>query len=108
MELTMLNKDDMDKVDACILRQLIAKQEAIGTTDKALGEQAFSWQASPIMKIQRIKGKGSKKPQQLRLADILNLCEALGLSWSDVIRDALKASKKSNKTPPEAGMEAKL
>lgn len=93
---TMLNKDDMDRVDACILQQLMAKQEAIGTSDKALGEQAFSWQASPIMKIQRIKGRGGQKPQQLRLTDLVNLCEALGLSWNEVIRDALKAAKNKN------------
>lgn len=95
----MLTKEDMDKVDACILQQLTAKQEAIGTSDKALGEQAFAWQASPIMKIQRIKGKGGQKPQQLRLTDLVNLCEALGLSWNEVIRDALKAAKNANKNP---------
>lgn len=89
----MLNKDDMDKVDACILNQLVKKQEAIGTTDKALGEQAFSWVAYPNMKIQVIKGKGGKKPQQLRFTDIVNLCEALGLSWVEVCKGAVKSSK---------------
>lgn len=93
----MLNKEDMDRLDACILQQLVAKQEAIGTTDKALGEQAFSWVKYPNMKIQVIKGKGGKSPQQLRFADFLNLCEALGLSWSDVAREALKAVKKAAK-----------
>lgn len=89
----MLNKEDMDRVDACILNQLIAKQEAIGTTDKALGEQAFPWITSPIMKIQRLKGKGGQKPQQMRLTDLMNLCEALGLSWVEVTRDAMKEVK---------------
>ena len=89
----MLNKEDMDKVDACILEALTAKQEAIGTTDKALGEQAFPWTASPIMKIQRLKGKGTQKPQQLRLTDLMNLCEALGLSWSEVSKAAVKQVK---------------
>lgn len=89
----MLNKDDMDKVEACILNALIAKQDAIGTTDKALGEQAFPWITSPIMKIQRFKGKGGQKPQQMRLTDLMNLCEALGLSWIDVSREALKTVK---------------
>lgn len=96
---TMLTKDDMDRLDACILRALLAKQALIGTTDKALGEQAFGWQASPIMKIQRIKGKGGQKPQQLRLADMLNLCEALGLSWNEVIREAIKAAREARKNP---------
>lgn len=89
----MLNKDDMDKVDACILNQLLEKQEAIGTTDKALGEQAFGWVTYPNMKIQVIKGKGGKKPQQLRFTDIVNLCEALGLSWVDVCKEAVKQGK---------------
>lgn len=94
---TMLTKSDMDKVDACILKALTEKQDAIGTTDKALGEQAFSWQSSPIMKIQAIKGKGGKKPQQLRFTDIVNVCEALGLSWSEICREALKAVKTAGK-----------
>lgn len=89
----MLNKDDMEKVEACILRHLVEKQSAIGTTDKALGEQAFPWITSPIMKIQRLKGKGGQKPQQMRLTDLMNLCEALGLSWVEVTRDALKTVK---------------
>lgn len=89
----MLTKDDMDRVDACILKSFVEKQDAIGTTDKALGEQAFSWNSSPIMKIQAIKGKGGKKPQQLRFTDIVNICEALGLSWAEICRDALKAAK---------------
>ncbi|MFG6375085.1 MAG: hypothetical protein K1W05_03990 [Desulfovibrio sp.] len=93
MNETMLNKEDMDKVDACILDQLVEKQEAIGTTDKALGEQAFGWVTYPNMKIQVIKGKGGKKPQQLRFTDIVNLCEALGLSWVDVCKEAVKSSK---------------
>lgn len=93
----MLTKDDMDKVDACILTQLIAKQEAIGTTDKALGEQAFGWVTCPNMKIQVIKGKGGKKPQQLRFAEIVNLCEALGLSWVEVCKEAVKCGKKNRK-----------
>ncbi len=79
MNETMLNKEDMDKVDACI--------------DKALGEQAFGWVTYPNMKIQVIKGKGGKKPQQLRFTDIVNLCEALGLSWVDVCKEAVKSSK---------------
>lgn len=89
----MFSKDDMDRLDACILKALISRQQVIGTTDKALGEQAFPWTASPIMKIQGIKGKGGKKPQQLRFADIVNLCEALGLSWAEICRDALKEAK---------------
>lgn len=89
----MLTKEDMDKVDACILNQLVAKQETIGTTDKALGEQAFGWVTYPNMKIQVIKGKGGKKPQQLRFTDIVNLCEALGLSWVDVCKEAIKRGK---------------
>lgn len=93
----MLNKQDMDRLDACILRRLVEKQEAIGTTDKALGEQAFGWVTYPNMKIQVIKGKGGKKPQQLRFADVVNLCEALGLPWQDVCKESLKEVKAINK-----------
>lgn len=89
----MLMKEDMDKVDACILSLITERQKIIGTTDKALGAQAFPWFATPIMKIQGIKGKGGKNPQQLRFTDFVNLCEALGVSWVDVGREALKAVK---------------
>ncbi len=94
----MLNKDDMDMVEACILRLLVEKQEAIGTTDKALGDQAFAWVKYPNMKIQAIKEKkGGKTRQQLRFTDIVNLCEALSLSWQEVCRESLKTSKETRK-----------
>lgn len=89
----VLNKNDMDMVEAYILRILVEKQEAIGTTDKALGEQAFNWVKYPNMKIQAIKGKGGKARQQLRFTDIVNLCEALGLPWQEVCRESLKMAK---------------
>ncbi len=89
----MLDKDDMDKLDAEIIRQLVAKQMKIDVTDKDLGEQAYSWFSAPIMKIQAIKGRGGKKAPPLRFAEIVNLCEALGLSWVDVCREALECEK---------------
>lgn len=96
----MLTKEDMEQVEACILQRILEKQELIRTTDKALGEQAFPWLEHPIMKIQRLKGKGGQQPQQIRLTDLMNLCEALGLSWVDVGREALKEVKAAKKKNP--------
>ena len=47
--------------------------------------------------MQVIKGASTKKPQQMRFTDMVNLCEALGLSWVDVGREALKAVKAAGK-----------
>ena len=53
------------------------------------------------MKIQALfvaQGKGERrKPQIINIAELVNLCEAMGLSWQDEIRTALKAVKAAGK-----------
>lgn len=91
--------DEMALLDALLIKRLQEEQErgVNKRTDLSLGQQAFGWMKSPKMKLQAIKGFGDKKPQQLRLADWINLCEAMGLSWQDEIRTALKAVEKARK-----------
>ena len=89
----MMTFDEMALLDATLIKRIQEEQERVKRTDLSLGQQAFGWMKSPKMKLQAIKGFGDKKPQQLRLADWLNLCEAMGLSWQDEIRTALKAVK---------------
>lgn len=89
----MMNFEEMALLDSILIKAIQDEQERVKRTDQLLGQQAFGWMKSPKMKLQAIKGFGDKKPQQLRLADYINLCEALGLSWVDVGRDALKAVK---------------
>lgn len=95
----MMTFDEMALLDALLIKRLQEEQErgANKRTDLSLGQQAFGWMKSPKMKLQAIKGFGDKKPQQLRLADWINLCEAMGMSWQDEIRTALKAVEKARK-----------
>ena len=93
----MMTFDEMALLDARLIKRIQEEQERVKRTDLSLGQQAFGWMKSPKMKLQAIKGFGDKKPQQLRLADWLNLCEAMGLSWQDEIRAALNAVKAAGK-----------
>ena len=95
----MMTFDEMALLDALLIKRLQEEQErgVNKRTDLSLGQQAFGWMKSPKMNLQAIKGFGDKKPQQLRLADWINLCEAMGLSWQDEIRTALKAVEKARK-----------
>ena len=90
----MMTFEEMAQLDSILIQAVQAAQESAKRTDQLLGQQAFGWMKSPKMKLQAIKGFGDKKPQQLRLADFINLCEALGLSWKDEVAKALKVIKK--------------
>lgn len=97
----MLTKDEMAIFEQAVREAIESRQEAIGLSDESVGKIAFSFLPFPRMKLQRIKrgqGKaGQRQPQQLRWAEMVNLCEALGLSWVDVGREALKAVKAGGK-----------
>lgn len=93
----MLTKDDMTALEAAIRGSLLARKKELSMSDDALGKMAFSFMANPTGKIQALligQGAGDKrKPQTLRIGDAMNLCEALGLQWVDVLRQALKDIK---------------
>lgn len=97
----MLTKEEMDVFEQAVREAIESRQEAIGLSDESVGKIAFSFLPFPRMKLQRIKrgqGKaGQRQPQQLRWAEMVNLCEALGLSWVDVGREALKTVKAGGK-----------
>ncbi|MBQ3059666.1 MAG: hypothetical protein IJD16_05050 [Desulfovibrio sp.] len=91
----MLSKQDMDALHEAIRVSLVARQEELKLSDEKLGKQAFGFMAAPRMKIQALfvaQGKGERRrPQVINIAELMNLCEAMGLSWQDEIRKALKA-----------------
>ena len=97
----MLTKEEMELFEQEVRSRIEAQQEKIGLSDESVGRIAFSFLPYPRMKLQRIKrgqGRaGQRVPQQLRWADMVNLCEAVGLSWTDVGREALKAVKAAAK-----------
>ena len=99
----MLSKDEMLVFEQSVRNTLEARQKELGLSDEAIGKIAFSFMPAPRMKVQAIKrGQGKpeqRTPQQLRWAEMVNLCESVGLNWVDVGREALKAVKNTNKKP---------
>ncbi len=88
----MLNETGMLAFESAIRKIFEERRKQLNMTELALGRLAFPHVADPRRKIQSIrKGQGGgekRKPQQLRGADIVNLCEALGLSWEKTIKQA--------------------
>ena len=93
----MLTKDDMTALEAAIRSSLLARKKELSMSDDSLGKMAFAFMANPAGKVQALlvgQGAGEKrKPQTLRIGDAMNLCEALGLQWVDVMRQAVKDVK---------------
>ena len=94
----MLSKQDMEAVNEAIRAALVARQEELKLSDEKLGKQAFGFMGAPRGKIQSLfvgqGAPGKRKPQIINICELLNLCEAMGLSWQDEIRKALKTLPK--------------
>ncbi len=88
----MLNETGIHVFENALRDIFEERRKMLNMTELALGKLAFPYIADPRRKIQSIRrgqGRGDKrKPQQFRGSDILNLCEALGLSWEKTIRQA--------------------
>jgi len=88
---------EMDEFDAAIRAVLKAKQEEHHLTDDALGKMAFGFMTGRRTKIQAIfVGQGAdkyRKLQKLRLTDVMNLSEALGMNLQEVMKKAKKYLK---------------
>lgn len=100
----VLTKEDMDVFESSIRTQLIERKDALGFSDEKLGKAAFPFMPYPRGKVQALLvgqgAPGKRKPQNMRFSDVITLCDALGLSWVDIGRDALKAVKAANKNNP--------
>lgn len=92
---------EMDEFDGAIRAVLKAQQTKLNLTDDAVGKIAFGFMGGRRTKVQAIfVGQGAdkyRKLQKLRLTDVMNLSEALGLSFQDVMRQALKQVKEASK-----------
>lgn len=97
----MLMKEDMDVFEQSIREILIAQKERLGFSDEKLGKAAFPFMPYPRGKVQALLvgqgAPGKRKPQNMRFSDVITMCDALGLSWVDVGREALKAVKAAGK-----------
>ena len=97
----MLTKEEMLELDGAVRNILVERQNLLKLSDEKLGKQAFGYLAAPRGKIQSLfvgqGAPGKRKPQVINIAEMMNLCEALGLNWVDVCREALKAVYSLNK-----------
>ena len=88
---------EMDKFDNAIRSVLKAQQDMLNLTDEALGKIAFGFMSGKRTKVQAIfVGQGAdkyRKLQKLRLTDVINLSEALGLTLQETLRRAQKILK---------------
>lgn len=88
---------EMDEFDSAVRAVLKAQQEKLNLTDDAVGKIAFGFMGGRRTKVQAIfVGQGAdkyRKLQKLRLTDVMNLSEALGLNFQDVMRQAQKRIK---------------
>ena len=91
------SSDEMDEFDQAVRDVLKEQQEKLNLTDDSVGKIAFSFMVGKRTKVQAIfVGQGAdkyRKLQKLRLTDVMNLSEALGLNIFDVIRQAQKKLK---------------
>ena len=89
----MLTKQDMEAVHEAIRLSLLARKGELKLSDEKLGKQAFGFLTAPRGKIQSLfvgqGAPGKRKPQTINICELVNLCEALGLSWRDEIKKAL-------------------
>lgn len=94
----MLDKNEMEELESAIRSALIARKAELNLSDDAMGRMAYGFMKNPRGKIQALLvGQGaadSRKPQQMRLGDLINMCEAVGLQWVEEARTALKVVKK--------------
>ena len=97
-EFHMLNEIGMAAFEESVRMQVEEERSSRGMTESSLGKLAFPHVADARRKVQSIrKGQGAgenRKPQQLRGTDILNLCEAVGLSWKKVFSQAIQYAEK--------------
>lgn len=88
---------EMDAFDDAIRAILKGQQEKLNLSDETVGKIAFGFMGGKRTKIQAIfVGQGAdqyRKKQKLRLTDVMNLSEALGLSFQDVIKQAKQLMK---------------
>ena len=93
----MLTKQDMEAVHEAIRLSLVARKDELKLSDEKLGKQAFGFMAAPRGKIQSLfvgqGAPGKRRPQVINICELVNLCEAMGLSWTDEIRKALRSIK---------------
>jgi hypothetical protein len=99
---TLQEMEDFEEAVRAILKK---RQEELKMSDETVGKIAYGFLAGSRTKVQALlvgQGAGKyRKPQRMRTSDLMNLCEALGLSfYQEVVKEALAASKAKRKQSP--------
>ncbi len=88
---------EMDAFDDAIRAILKKRQIYLNLSDESVGKIAFGFMSGKRTKIQAIfVGQGSdkyRKRQKLRLTDVINLTEALGMTLQEVLKKAKRTNK---------------
>ncbi|MFV0422220.1 hypothetical protein [Oleidesulfovibrio sp.] len=94
----MFSNIDMEAVDNALRESLIARKDELKLSDEKLGKAAFGYLKAPRGKVQSLfvgqGAPGKRKPQTINIWELVNLCEAMGLSWTEEIRKAMRAVTK--------------
>lgn len=88
---------EMDAFDDAVRDILKERQQSLSLSDEAVGKIAFGFMGGKRTKIQAIfVGQGAdkyRKRQKLRMTDVMNLSEALGMTIQEVLKKAKEAIK---------------
>lgn len=94
----VLNKEEMQTLEQVVRAAITTRKKELSLSDEALGGIAFPFMANPAGKVQALlvgQGAGeNRKPQQMKIGDMINLCEGVGLRWADVLQGAVREVKK--------------
>ena len=89
---------EMDAFEDAVRSIIKRRQVELNMSDETVGKIAFSFMPGQRTKIQALlvgQGAGKyRKPQRMRTPDLMNLCEALGLSLNTVLKEAKDSIKK--------------
>ena len=94
----MFTEKQMDDFESAVRSILEGKRTEQKMSEADLGAKAFPHAKDSRRKVQSIrKGQGAganRKPQKLRLPEVMNLCEALSVDFFEVIYEAKKQASK--------------
>lgn len=92
------SSNEMEAFEEAIRIILKRRQSELKMSDETVGKIAFGFMGGPRTKVQALlvgQGAGKyRKAQRMRISDMMNLGEALGLKFGDIIKEAYDIIKK--------------
>ena len=95
---TLQEMEDFEEAARAILK---ARKAELKMSDETVGKIAYGFLVGSRTKVQGLligQGAGkNRKPQRMRTSDLMNMCEAVGLPFSEVVKKSLDAVKEKRK-----------